>query len=144
MREFQLDVLDLLSRRRSEQDKIIAGLAQLKEVYDASFFKRWYNSTDSKGHRLIHELVARRLDAALDYALNASMLDIEARRDCDGLTALQLAEKRKYQEMRDILIKHRASADAEMVDAHEWKLDHDREAELNIVWMDLECFASQP
>lgn len=140
MREFQSNILELLKYRR-EQKTMITDLRVLQQMYDVNIFKRWYNSTDVKGHRLIHELVSQQLDEVLDYALNASLLDIEARRDNDGLTALQLAEKRGYQEIKDILIKHNASTTAERVDPHEWSLDHDREAELNIVWMDLEMTA---
>lgn len=141
VREFQSDILDLLAHRREQQKAMINDLRSLQQLYDANVFKRWYNSTDVKGHRLIHELVSRQLDEVLDYALTVSLLDIEARRNNDGLTALQLAEKRGYQEIKNILIRHNASTTAERVDPHEWSLDHDREAELNIVWMDLEMTA---
>ncbi|CAF3151772.1 unnamed protein product [Rotaria sp. Silwood2] len=136
MDQFNRELLKLLSLGNDNQNSIIRRLDDLAKQFGTIMLGKWRNLSNNK-NSLLHELVERKLDDVLHYAMGKYELDINVRRGSDGLTPFQLASVNNDQTMCNLLKQLGANA-IQTEDVSKWSPDADREKSMNIVWIDLE------
>jgi hypothetical protein len=136
MNQLQPELLKILSISKTNQNSIIVRLDDLFRKFGTYNIEKWRNMSNKK-NSLLHELVEKDMPDVIRHIIQEHKLDINIRRDSDGVTPFQLASKNEDSDMCDVL-KELGAAEIQTEDVSKWSPDEDREKAMNIVWVDLE------
>lgn len=136
MGELQADLLKFLSAGRTDQKAIIERLGRFYSEYGSKMIQKWRNASNKK-NSLLHEFVEREMSDVIQYLILDREFDKNIRRDSDGLTPFQLAQKNRSSSIVKVLLELGVEQ-IETDDVGSWMSDDGGEKAMNIVWMDLE------